>query len=82
MSSFNSFNNVFFQLKSFLEPFDGLVIQTYGSGNIPSNQTELIKILKDAIQRGILIVNISVCLEGTVSGIYQTGKVLNFCLKF
>ncbi|XP_044265399.1 60 kDa lysophospholipase-like [Tribolium madens] len=63
-------------LKLFLQPFDGIVIRSYGSGNIPSNQPELIQVLKNAIERGLLIINTTQCLEGAVSGIYETGKIL------
>nr|XP_015837319.1 PREDICTED: L-asparaginase [Tribolium castaneum] len=63
-------------LELFLQPFDGLVIRSYGSGNVPSDQPELIQVLKNAIDRGLLIINTTQCLEGAVSGIYQTGKIL------
>ncbi|EFA06167.2 L-asparaginase-like Protein [Tribolium castaneum] len=64
------------KLELFLQPFDGLVIRSYGSGNVPSDQPELIQVLKNAIDRGLLIINTTQCLEGAVSGIYQTGKIL------
>jgi lysophospholipase len=58
------------------EPTAGVVIQSYGAGNIPSNQPELIDALKKAVARNVLIVNITVCLQGSVVSIYDTGKVL------
>jgi lysophospholipase len=57
------------------EPTAGVVIQSYGAGNIPSNQPELIDALKKAVARNVLIVNITVCLQGSVVSIYDTGKV-------
>lgn len=51
-------------------------METYGAGNIPSNKPELITILKEAIDRGVFIVNISQCYYSSVSPIYQTGTVL------
>ncbi|KRX04469.1 Asparaginase/glutaminase [Pseudocohnilembus persalinus] len=54
----------------------GVILETYGAGNIPSNKPELITILKEAIDRGVFIVNISQCYYSSVSPIYQTGTVL------
>lgn len=51
-------------------------IHIFFQGNIPSNKPELITILKEAIDRGVFIVNISQCYYSSVSPIYQTGTVL------
>ncbi|XP_030763413.1 60 kDa lysophospholipase [Sitophilus oryzae] len=65
------------QLESFLKPpVDGVVLQSYGAGNIPSNKPELLRVLKEAVQRGVLIVNISQCARGTVSIAYETAQAL------
>lgn len=53
----------------------GLVLQSYGAGNIPSNQKELVEVIKEAVENGTLIVNITQCPQGTVSATYETGKV-------
>jgi L-asparaginase len=48
------------------------VIETFGSGNAPNN-TPFISVLKAAIDRGIIIVNISQCSGGSVDqGKYET----------
>ncbi|CAH1123781.1 unnamed protein product [Ceutorhynchus assimilis] len=61
------------QLESFLKPpTEGLVLQTYGAGNIPSNN---IKILQEAVNRGVIIVNVSQCSKGAVCADYEAGKV-------
>lgn len=50
-----------------------VVLKTYGAGNAPQKPT-FIKLLKDAIARGIIIVNISQCLTGMVRmRLYETG---------
>ncbi len=54
----------------------GVVMKTFGSGNGPSSQ-RFIATLKDAIKRGIVIVNISQCGNGTVDPMrYVTGREL------
>jgi L-asparaginase len=53
-----------------------VVIETYGSGNAPTLPW-LIQELEDAIQRGVIIVNISQCPGGRViQGRYETSKAL------
>ena len=50
-----------------------VVLKTYGSGNAPQRPW-FIKLLKEATERGIVIVNISQCLTGMVEmGRYETG---------
>jgi L-asparaginase len=43
----------------------GVVMETYGSGNAPSKEWFL-KMLKEAVERGIVIVNVTQCISGTV----------------
>lgn len=53
-----------------------IVLETYGSGNAPTTPW-FIDLLKDAIFRGIIILNISQCPGGmVVQGRYETSKVL------
>jgi L-asparaginase len=50
-----------------------IVLKTYGSGNGPQ-QPWFVKLLKEATDRGIIIVNITQCQEGAVEmGRYETG---------
>jgi len=52
----------------------GLLIETYGSGNIPINET-LLKCLKNKIKDGMLALSVSQCIEGRVdSSLYQGGN--------
>jgi L-asparaginase len=53
-----------------------LVLETYGSGNAPSAPW-LIQLLKDAINKGLLVLNISQCPGGMVDqGRYETSRWL------
>lgn len=53
-----------------------LVLETYGSGNAP-NVDWLIRLLKEAIHKNIVVVNISQCPGGmVVQGRYETSKEL------
>ncbi|WP_266205035.1 asparaginase [Pontibacter kalidii] len=54
----------------------GLVLETFGSGNAPTVPWFL-ELLQEAIGRGILILNVSQCDEGRVDqGRYETSKYL------
>ncbi|XP_034125224.1 L-asparaginase-like [Drosophila guanche] len=58
------------------EPIMGVVLESYGSGNIPSNRTEIIELLRQAVDRGVIIVNCTQCLSGSVAAIYDAGAVV------
>lgn len=54
----------------------GLVLETFGSGNAPTDPVFL-KLLKKAIDKGLIILNVSQCISGTVDqGKYETSIVL------
>lgn len=54
----------------------GVVMETFGSGNAPKCEWFLSE-LREAIQRGIIIVNITQCNSGSVQmGLYSTGNTL------
>ncbi len=59
-------------------PLQGLVMQSYGVGNVPSAYEGFIDALANASERGVIIVNVSQCLEGDVDqGKYAAGSALN-----
>ena len=61
----------------FLEPpIEGVVLQCYGAGNMPSNRADIMKLLQKAVERGVLIVTVTQCTHGSVSGLYETGGYL------
>ncbi len=50
----------------------GLVLESYGSGNAPTQEWFFTK-LRDAIQRGVVILNVTQCSAGSVEmGVYET----------
>lgn len=59
-------------------PLRGLVLESYGAGNGPSNDAEFLKVLRDAADRDIVIVNISQCRHGEVAQTeYATGRAMH-----
>jgi lysophospholipase len=44
-----------------MPPIQGIVLETYGAGNAPNNRPELLHALREATDRGIVIVNCSQC---------------------
>lgn len=52
-------------------PIVGVVVQTYGSGNAPDNRPGLIKLLREATDRGVILINITQCSQGSVSPSYR-----------
>uniref|UniRef100_A0A913HGA6 asparaginase n=1 Tax=Strongyloides stercoralis TaxID=6248 RepID=A0A913HGA6_STRER len=61
---------------SLQDPVEGVVLQTFGAGNMPSRRTDIIDELKKATNKGIIIVNVSQCYRGQVDANYLTGKIL------
>jgi lysophospholipase len=60
-------------------PLRGLVLLTFGSGNMPTNRPDLLSILEEAVvERGVVAVNVSQCVKGMVppSALYATGRHL------
>lgn len=54
----------------------GIVLETFGSGNA-TTQTWFLNALKSAVNKGVVILNISQCLAGSVSqGLYETSSEL------
>lgn len=59
-----------------IEGLKGVVLETYGSGNAPTDKW-LVTSLREAIGRGILILNVTQCQGGSVEmEKYQTGMAL------
>ncbi len=56
----------------------GLVLYSYGVGNPPSFDGELLDALKAANERGVALLNVTQCAQGeVVQGAYATGAALN-----
>lgn len=59
-------------------PLQGLILQSYGVGNAPTQYKGFIEVLARASERGVVIVNLSQCLEGRVDqSKYAAGSALN-----
>ena len=59
------------------EKLKGIVIETFGSGNIPNEEKELLPILKKAKENNVVIVVCSQCPQATVDmSVYETGQTL------
>lgn len=59
-----------------IEDLRGVVLETYGTGNAPTAKW-FVEAMRDAITRGISVVNITQCQGGTVAmHLYETGKQL------
>ncbi|XP_004535206.1 L-asparaginase [Ceratitis capitata] len=64
-------------IRAFLAPpMKGIVLQSFGAGNVPSNRKDLLEELKAACDRGLIIVNCTQCASGSVAKVYETGRVL------
>ncbi|XP_050528963.1 L-asparaginase isoform X2 [Daktulosphaira vitifoliae] len=65
-------------VRTFLQPpIEGVVLQTYGAGNLPCNREDIMAEVKKATDRGVMILNCSQCSKGSVNSVYQTGHILN-----
>lgn len=59
------------------EKLRGIVIETFGAGNIPGHADALLPIIRKASENGTIIVVCSQCPHGTVSlGAYETSSAL------
>jgi lysophospholipase len=55
----------------------GLILETFGMGNAPSGvDGSLHKAIQQAVERGIVVVNVSQCTNGFVSPLYAPGTAL------
>ena len=56
------------------QPVEGLVLETFGSGNAQSNNPDFLHILEQAYQKGVVIINVTQCVHGRVEmSQYETG---------
>ena len=65
-------------VRNFLQPpLQGLILRAYGVGNGPTNNTDFLAALEEATARGVVIVDCTQCLRGSVHlGDYATGSAL------
>jgi lysophospholipase len=58
-----------------MPPIHGVVLETFGAGNAPQ-RADLMTALREACDRGVVIVAISQCVKGSVKDAYETGRSL------
>jgi lysophospholipase len=64
-------------LENFLRPpLEGLVLETFGSGNAPSRDDDVLGPLREATSRGVVVLNVTQCMRGRVSPSYAAGRAL------
>ncbi|KHN94623.1 L-asparaginase [Metarhizium album ARSEF 1941] len=55
----------------------GLILETFGMGNVPGGPDgRLTRAVRAAVQRGVVVVNVSQCVAGFVSPVYAPGTHL------
>jgi len=55
----------------------GLILETFGMGNVPGGADgPLTRVIKSAIERGVIVMNVSQCVAGFVSPVYAPGTHL------
>jgi lysophospholipase len=65
-------------LAHFLQPpIEGVVLQCYGAGNIPSNRVDVLKLFKEATARGVVIVSVTQCVQGSFLGVVKCREAKN-----
>lgn len=52
-----------------------MVLETFGAGNAPQRK-DLMSALREACERGVVIVAITQCAKGSVSNAYETGRTV------
>lgn len=64
-------------VENFLRPpIKGVVLETYGTGNAPDQRDDFLRALRDASDRGVVVVNCTQCLHGAVTREYAAGTAL------
>lgn len=68
-------------IRAVCDNFEGIVLETYGNGNMQIKRKDIYKEIERGIQNKVLIVNVTQCINGTVLGkaIYETGLLLLEC---
>ncbi|KAL8922433.1 MAG: hypothetical protein Q9208_005155 [Pyrenodesmia sp. 3 TL-2023] len=60
-----------------LQGLKGLILETFGSGNAPGGPDgALTRVFEAAVNRGIVIINVTQCMTGTVSPLYEPAMQL------
>ena len=64
-------------IRHFLQPpIEGVVLQCYGAGNVPSNRKDILDAIAEGTRRGVIILCVTQCSHGGVDAVYETGAAL------
>ncbi|XP_053617667.1 L-asparaginase-like [Plodia interpunctella] len=68
-------------LRAVFDNMEGVVLETYGNGNMPIKRRDIYQEIERAVKNNVLVVNVTQCINGTVLGkaIYETGLLLVEC---
>src|SRR5690554_7898619 len=76
MKIFPGFSTHVYKSMFDIEKVKAVVIESFGAGNVPNN-TEFFKMIKDYIEAGGIVINITQCSSGSVSlGKYANSTML------
>jgi lysophospholipase len=59
-----------------IPPLLGVVLETYGAGNAPNDRPDFLRVLREASERGVVVVNVTQCHRGGVVADYASGRAL------
>lgn len=65
-------------IRAVCENMEGIVLETYGNGNIPIKRPAIYTEIGNAVKKGVIFVNVTQCINGTVVAkpFYETGLLL------
>uniref|UniRef100_A0A2H1WGK4 asparaginase n=1 Tax=Spodoptera frugiperda TaxID=7108 RepID=A0A2H1WGK4_SPOFR len=68
-------------IRAVFSGMEGVVLETYGNGNIPIKRKDIYKEIEAAVKNKVLVVNVTQCINGTVIAkpLYETGLLLLEC---
>jgi L-asparaginase len=59
-------------------PVQGVVLECFGSGNVPSTNAPFLRAVEEAVQRGVVVTAVTQCVRGTADlNLYATGRALS-----
>jgi 60kDa lysophospholipase len=58
-------------------PMRGIVLESFGAGNAPDDRPDLLQAIKDACDKGVIIVNVTQCTKGSAGQSYATGHAIS-----
>ncbi|MFG1487947.1 asparaginase [Oceanospirillum sp. HFRX-1_2] len=65
-------------VQSMAQGVQAMILLTYGAGNLPDSNPDLIAVLHELSKAGLIIINVSQCLHGSVKqGAYAAGSALD-----